>query len=168
MIYAQFFVPAHFEPAPGKVISLLGSDGVHRLDARISAWRRHDAAKKRIKALKNVQPHIVAYQLMRGEKYSTAKPISEIQFVTEPEEVHNDWVYTASGYEVLDSDGVMVAKVNPDTSTRGFAKHICNCVNRYDQLVELLTVLSNPIGDRFSATCQAQELLKTVHDERKN
>lgn len=58
---------------------LLGSDGVYPLDGRWATRRCIQAASERAFRLNtNLNKGIIAFQFMRGERYSTSRPISGI------------------------------------------------------------------------------------------
>jgi len=56
---------------------MCGSDGVFHLDARKSLPNQKLDAEKRIKSLNDsLNLRIKGFQIMRGERYTTAKPVT--------------------------------------------------------------------------------------------
>lgn len=81
MVYAEFYTNStgwNGKDFSGPVtdVPMCGSDGVSILDGRYGKYRLHVQAKERLHRLRNVRT-VTGYRLMRGEKFTTAKPISD-------------------------------------------------------------------------------------------
>ena len=81
MKYAQFYTMSvgYDGKHPSKPIEYCGSDGVLLLDGRLSFYNMVTAATK---ASVN-KAGIVGFKLMSGERFSTARPISDYLQISE-------------------------------------------------------------------------------------
>ncbi len=69
--YTQFLIP----DADGKPQELLGSDGVFILDGRNSLGGMCKDSIERASQLKNVQPHIIGFKIMKGKRFTESDEI---------------------------------------------------------------------------------------------
>lgn len=85
MIFAEFYHEStgwngkDFS-GPVKLIPMCGSDSVFRLDSRKSLENQIADTRKRIYALRNVQPHIKGFRIVRSnsERFSEGNHITGI------------------------------------------------------------------------------------------
>jgi hypothetical protein len=73
-VYVQFYD----KKLNGELDESMGSDGVYHLDQRQTIDTQIATARLRAKTLKSVQPNYVSFKIMKGERYSTAKPLTDL------------------------------------------------------------------------------------------
>jgi len=66
MEYIQFLTKNN----SGEIDDLLGSDGIMRVDGRISTSRQITYAHERKEQLKNIRPEICGYKIFKGDRIS--------------------------------------------------------------------------------------------------
>lgn len=82
-VYVQFYD----KKLNGEVGESLGTDGVYELDKRKNLPNHIESAIQRANNLEKVQPHYIAFKIMKGERYSSAKPITDLIAIRIPNSV---------------------------------------------------------------------------------
>lgn len=76
MKYVQFFTSGMLDNKP---VELLGNDGVMIVDSRMNILDIKTLAVKQISVLNSkLGKGVIGFQVMQGEKFSTAKPINSL------------------------------------------------------------------------------------------
>lgn len=78
----MFFAVFYHANLSGKLSPVCGSDGVVHIDGRFSKERASATAREQAHRLRRVKPHLLGFQLFKGESYSRCSPVSGLRPVS--------------------------------------------------------------------------------------
>lgn len=79
----MFFAVFYHSNLAGKLSPVCGSDGVVLIDGRFSEVRANAVARAQAHRLRNVKPHLLGFQLRKGESFSRSRPYGGLKPLTD-------------------------------------------------------------------------------------